>query len=77
MAKELYSESELAALAKTLRERAGKSKAAIARELKVGRAAVQLAEEYPDQSLAKLRIRIIEKCSRHRVDGPYDRVREK
>ena len=75
MQKELYSEHELAALAKKLREKANKTQSEIARELKVGRAAVHLAED-PAQSLTKLRIRIIEACSENRVDGPFYRVRE-
>jgi len=70
MAKNLYAESELAALAKEFRIKSGKSKADISRELKASRPSVQQAEENPEQSLTKLRIRIIEHCSPYRVTGP-------
>src|SRR5262245_34343692 len=70
MPKNLYAESELAALAKQFRTKSGKSKADISRELQASRPAVQLAEENPEQSLTKLRIRIIEHCSPYRVSGP-------
>jgi len=68
--KRSYSESELATLAKQLRIKSGKSKADISRELGVARSSVQLAEENPEQSLTKLRVRIIEACSSFRVAGP-------
>jgi len=68
--KRSYSEADLAALTKELRIKSGKSKADIARELRVARSSVQLAEENPEQSLTKLRIRIIEACSPFRVVGP-------
>lgn len=70
MPKQLHSETELAALAKHFRIKSGKSKADISRELKASRPSVQQAEENPEQSLTKLRIRIIEHCSPYRVTGP-------
>lgn len=63
-------EKDLAALAKKLRIAAGKSKAGIARELGVKPPTVFAAEERPELSLTKLRIRIIESCSPYRVSGP-------
>ena len=63
-------ESDLAALAKKFRKKSGKTKAALGRELGVTRATMQDAEERPAQSLAKLRIRIIESCSPYRITGP-------
>ena len=63
-------EKDLAALAKKLRTAAGKSKAAIARELGVAPPTVFAAEERPETSLTKLRIRIIESCSPYSVSGP-------
>lgn len=68
--KNMYRERELAALAKTFRSKAGITKEQAAKELGVGRPSVQLAEGTPEQSLTKLRIRIIEKYSEYRVVGP-------
>jgi len=65
-----FPESELAMLAKKFRLQAGIKKAEVARELGVKRSTVQLAEENPEQSLAKLRIRMIEKYSPYKVVGP-------
>ncbi len=70
MSKQLYSEVELAALAKSFREKSGKSKAAIARELGVTRASMQDAEEHAERSMTSLRCRVIEACSSFRVSGP-------
>ena len=69
-ANQMCSESELAALAKKFRKQSGMTKAALGRELGVSRATMQDAEERPGQSLAKLRIRIIERCSPYRITGP-------
>jgi DNA-binding XRE family transcriptional regulator len=68
--REMHRESDLAALAKEWRIKSGLSKAALARKLGVARPSVQQAEENPEQSLAKLRIRMIEACSPYRVCGP-------
>jgi DNA-binding XRE family transcriptional regulator len=70
MANTFYSAPELAALAKKLRMKSGKTKAALARELKVTRASMQDAEEHPERNMTKLRIAIIEACSACRIDGP-------
>ena len=70
MPKKMYLERELAVLAKEFREKSGKRKADVARELKVGKATVQQAEEYPEMSLTKVRKRIIENCSSFELVGP-------
>ena len=75
---ELISESKLAALAKKWRIKSGKTKADMARELKVSRPSAQQAEENPEQSLTSLRIRIIETYSPYHVVGPvYFLLRKK
>ena len=68
---------ELASLAKAFRIKAGKQKDEAALELGVGRPSVQHAEETPGQSLAKLRIRIIEKYSPYKVVGPVYMLKKK
>ena len=68
--KRFYSESELNTLAKEFRLKSGKKKADAGRELDVARSNIQLAEENPEQSLTRLRIRMIEKYSPYRVVGP-------
>lgn len=68
--KQMYSAPELAALAKQVREKTGKTKAQLARELVVTRPTMQDVEERPETNLTKLRLRIIEKYSRYRVIGP-------
>jgi DNA-binding XRE family transcriptional regulator len=68
--KRLVTESDLAALAKSCREKAGKSKADAARELGVAAPSIFNAEETPDMSLTKLRIRLIETYSSYKVTGP-------
>lgn len=66
----MLQETELAALAKKFREKAGKSKVEAARELGVAPPTVFNAEEKPEMSLTKLRIRIIETYSPFKVTGP-------
>jgi hypothetical protein len=61
---------ELATIAKRYRIAAGKSRAQAARELRVAQPAITYAEESPKKSLFKLRKRIIEKYSPHKVVGP-------
>jgi DNA-binding XRE family transcriptional regulator len=63
-------EQQLAQLAKHFRIQSGISKAEAARQLKVGRAAIQEAEESPRTSLTKLRVRMIEKYSPFNIAGP-------
>ena len=68
--KQMYSEPELAGLAKQFREKSGKTKAQLARELEVTRPTMQDVEERPERNLTKLRLRIIEKYSPFHVIGP-------
>lgn len=73
----MYFENELAALAKSLREKSGKKKADVARELKLGKPTIQQAEEYPELSLTKVRKRIIEEYSPYEVVGPVFLLKRK
>jgi DNA-binding XRE family transcriptional regulator len=75
--KKLFSEADLAALAKQFRKKAGCTKIEAAQELGVGRPSVQLAEEDPEQSLTSLRIRMIEKYSPFKVIGPLYQLKKK
>lgn len=68
--KQLYSESDLAALAKKFRLATGKKRAEAARELGVARPSLIHAEDFPEKPLIKLRIRMIEKYSGFGVGGP-------
>ena len=68
--KQLYVEKDLAVLAKQFRVASGKNRADAARELGVARPSLIQAEESPDKTLGKLRIRIIEKYSPFKVAGP-------
>ena len=70
MPKALLTETNLARIAKRFRERAGKSRAQAARELKVAQVSVFRAEENPEESLLKLRMRMIEAYSSFKVVGP-------
>jgi DNA-binding XRE family transcriptional regulator len=70
MPKALLTETNLARIAKRFRERAGKSRAQAARELKVAQVSVFRAEESPEESLLKLRMRMIEAYSSFKVVGP-------
>jgi DNA-binding XRE family transcriptional regulator len=61
MAKErLLKERDLAALAKRFRIQAKKSRAQAAREMEVSQTSVFHAEESPEESLRRLRTRMIE-----------------
>jgi len=77
MPKKMFTERELAALAKHFREKTGKKKAEVARELKMGKPTIQQAEEYPELSLTKARKRIIEACSSYELVGPVYFLRRK
>ncbi len=68
--KEFFEEKEIAALAKKIREAAGKNRAEAARELEVSRISVIHAEDFPEKSMFKLRKRIIEKYSPQKLIGP-------
>lgn len=70
-------ETDLAALAKKIRKETGKRKVEVARELKVAPPNIFSAEERPEMSLHKLRIRMIETYSKYKVIGPvYYLIRE-
>jgi len=75
--RQMYSEPELSKLAKQFREQSGKTKAQLARELKVTRATMQDVEERPERNLTKLRRRIIGKYSDFRVTGPVFHLEKK
>ena len=70
MREKVIEESELAAFAKECREKAGKTRAEIARELKVARPTIFYAEEEPERGLHKLRKQMIERNSEYEVVGP-------
>jgi DNA-binding XRE family transcriptional regulator len=72
----LHTEAELAKLAKQFREAAGVSKAEAGRMLGVRRGTVHQAEDYPETSLTKFRIKMIEKFGGMKVDGPLFRLRK-
>lgn len=75
--KKVFLEEELAALAKEYRLKSGKKKAEAAVDLGVTRPTMQLAEENPEQSLTKLRVRVIEKYSPYKVVGPVYLLQKK
>ena len=77
MSERIVEESELATLAKTFRESAGKNRTEAARELKVAAPTLHQAEEEPTRSLHKLRKQIIEKYSDYEVVGPVYLLRKK
>ena len=77
MKETVLSESELASFAKKCREEAGKTRTEAARELEVSVPTLFQAEEQPQQSLHKLRVRIIERFSNCEVKGPVYIVRKK
>ncbi|HEY5504680.1 MAG TPA: helix-turn-helix transcriptional regulator [Sedimentisphaerales bacterium] len=68
--KRLLTENDLAALAKRFRKQAGKSRAEAGRELGVSHVSIHRAEENPEESLLKLRTRVIEAYSPFTVTGP-------
>ena len=63
-------ENDLAVLAKTFRRQASTTRAQAARDMKVSQTSIFNAEETPDQSLVKLRMRMIETHSKFKVRGP-------
>ena len=68
--KATMNENDLAVLAKEFRRQAGKTRAQAARDMGVAQTSIFNAEEAPDQSLLKLRIRMIEAYSPYRIRGP-------
>ena len=77
MKKEFLTEADLAALAQKMRKKAGKKRAQAAREMGVSQTSIFHAEESPEQSLAKLRSRMIEAYSPLKVVGPVFYLEEK
>ncbi len=73
----LIAEKELAQLARRFRNEARKSRAQAARDMGVAQTSIFHAEESPEQSLLKLRIRMIEAYSPFRVVGPFFDLEEK
>lgn len=65
-----FRERDLAALAKRFRIRAKKTRAQAAREMAVSQTSIFHAEENPEESLLRLRIRMIKAYSPFRVAGP-------
>ncbi|MBM3836016.1 MAG: helix-turn-helix domain-containing protein [Verrucomicrobia bacterium] len=68
--RDILSEAQLATLAKRYREAAGKTRAEAAREMGVKQPSIFHAEETPEQSLIKLRMRMIDHYSPFKVNGP-------
>jgi hypothetical protein len=62
-------EKDLASLAKRFRKEAQKSRAQAARDMRVSQTSIFHAEESPEQSLLKLRTRMIEAYSPFQVVG--------
>jgi DNA-binding XRE family transcriptional regulator len=75
--KRIIAERMLLSLAKRIRKKTGKSKAAVAREFGVSLVTIHNAEETPSMSLTKMRIRMIEKYSRLKVKGPVYLLEER
>ena len=75
--KKTIGEKELSALAKQFRKASGKSKADVARQLRVSAPSVFNAEERPELSLTGLRIRMIEAYSPFKVVGPVFHLEKK
>jgi DNA-binding XRE family transcriptional regulator len=69
--KENLQERDLAELAKKAREKAGKTRAQAARDMGVRQASIFNAEERPELSLTRLRIRMIEAYTERAVIGPF------
>jgi hypothetical protein len=72
-----FREPDLASLAKRFRTASGKSRAQAAREMRVSQASIFHAEESPNESLFKLRKRLIEAYSHYRVVGPVYMLKSK
>lgn len=68
--KQLLTENNLAELARHYRKLAGKSRSEAGRDLDVSHVSIHRAEEDPEESLLKLRTRMIEAYSPYKVVGP-------
>jgi hypothetical protein len=66
----VLTEKDLARLAKKYRKAAGKTRAEAARDMRVKHPSIFHAEESPEKSYLKLRMRLIEKYSPYKVAGP-------
>jgi DNA-binding XRE family transcriptional regulator len=75
--KQMFDEPDLAALAKRFRKQARKTRAQAAREMQVAQPSIFHAEESPQVSLTKLRIRMIESFSAFKVVGPVFLLKRK
>jgi DNA-binding XRE family transcriptional regulator len=74
---QLVTENDLAVLAKQYRLAAGITKSEAGRQLGVVKGTIHQAEECPEVSLAKVRIRMIEKFSPFKVTGRFYRLEKK
>ena len=68
--KQILTELDMASAAKRFRKQAEKSRAQAARDMGVAQTSIFHAEESPEQSLIKLRVRMIERYSTFKVKGP-------
>lgn len=75
--KKLLTEKDLAALAKQFRKQAGKTRAKAGRDMGVSHVSIHRAEENPEESLIKLRTRMIEAYSPFKVIGPVFHLKKK
>lgn len=75
--KQMLTERELAALAKRFRKEAGKNRSQAGRDLNVSHVSIFRAEENPEESLLRLRIRMIEAYSDYLVAGPVFYLKRK
>jgi DNA-binding XRE family transcriptional regulator len=75
--KNYLTEKDLAALAKHFRKQAGKTRAEAGRKMGVSHVSIHRAEENPEESLFKLRTRMIEAYSLFKVIGPVFHLKKK
>ena len=68
--KQPLTEKDLATLARRFRTQAGKSRSEAGRDMGVSHVSIHRAEENPEESLLKLRMRMIEAYSPFTVIGP-------
>jgi DNA-binding XRE family transcriptional regulator len=73
----LFAEGKLAVLAKRYRKQAHKTRAEAARDMEVSQTSIFNAEENPEQSLTKVRMRMIETYSPFKVVGPLFSLEKK
>jgi DNA-binding XRE family transcriptional regulator len=73
----LLTEKDLAALAKQFRKQAGETRAQAGRKMGVSHVSIHRAEENPEESLFKLRARMVEAYSPFKVCGPVFHLKKK